>query len=475
MQIHKVQQGISNDSTFTVYDNADNTKILAVETSGITTGNTRTLTAPDFDGTIGTLAGTETLTNKTITSAVLNTGVSGTAILDEDAMGTDSDTQLATQQSIKAYVDSQSTAGDFDDSTFTVYDNADNTKILAVETSGITTGTTRTLTAPDFDGTIGTLAGTETLTNKTLTTPSITSGVLNIGVSGTAILDEDAMGTDSDTQLATQQSIKAYVDSQSTAGDFDDSTFTVYDNADNTKILAVETSGITTGTTRTLTAPDFDGTIGTLAGTETLTNKTLTSPIISSPTITSGVLNTGVSGTAILDEDAMGTDSATQLATQQSIKAYVDSQSTAGDFDDSTFTVYDNADNTKILAVETSGITTGTTRTLTAPDFDGTIGTLAGTETLTNKTLSSPVISTPTITSGVLNTDVSGTAILDEDAMGTDSATQLATQQSIKAYVDSQVRRVILMTVPSLFTIMPTIQKFSQQKRLALQPVRLVL
>jgi hypothetical protein len=46
-----------------------------------------------------------TMTNKTLTSAVLNTGVSGTAVLDEDDMSTDSATQLATQQSIKAYVD----------------------------------------------------------------------------------------------------------------------------------------------------------------------------------------------------------------------------------------------------------------------------------------------------------------------------------------------------------------------------------
>ena len=36
-----------------------------------------------------------------------------------------------------------------------------------------------------------------------------------------------------------------------------------------------------------------------------------------------------VSGTAILDEDNMTSDSATQLATQQSIKAYTDAISTA--------------------------------------------------------------------------------------------------------------------------------------------------
>ena len=49
----------------------------------------------------------QTLTNKTLTSPVLNTGVSGTAVLDEDNMASDSATQLATQQSIKAYVDAR--------------------------------------------------------------------------------------------------------------------------------------------------------------------------------------------------------------------------------------------------------------------------------------------------------------------------------------------------------------------------------
>jgi hypothetical protein len=43
-------------------------------------------------------------------------------------------------------------------------------------------------------------------------------------------------------------------------------------------------------------------------------------------TLTSPVLNTGVSGTAILNEADMASDSATQVATQQSIKAYVDAQ-----------------------------------------------------------------------------------------------------------------------------------------------------
>jgi hypothetical protein len=63
----------------------------------------------------------------------------------------------------------------FQDSLFRVTNNDDSSKQLAFETGGITTGTTRTLTVPDFDGTISTLAGTETFTNKTLTTPTIAS------------------------------------------------------------------------------------------------------------------------------------------------------------------------------------------------------------------------------------------------------------------------------------------------------------
>ncbi len=75
------------------------------------------------------------------------------------------------------------------------------------------------------------------------------------------LLDEDDMSSDSDARGATQQSIKAYVDS----------------------------------------------------GTVTMTNKTLTDP----------VLNGDLSGTAFLDEDDLATDSATKTASQQSIKAYV--------------------------------------------------------------------------------------------------------------------------------------------------------
>jgi hypothetical protein len=65
-----------------------------------------------------------------------------------------------------------------------------------------------------------------------------------------------------------------------------DGSFTLENTSDSTKKAVFSLSGITTGTTRTYTLPNYNATLATLAGTETLTNKTLTSPTINSPTIT---------------------------------------------------------------------------------------------------------------------------------------------------------------------------------------------
>ena len=61
-----------------------------------------------------TLVGAETLTNKTLTSPVLNTGVSGSAFLDEDDLASNSATKLASQQSLKTYIDAAASSVDAD-------------------------------------------------------------------------------------------------------------------------------------------------------------------------------------------------------------------------------------------------------------------------------------------------------------------------------------------------------------------------
>ena len=90
------------------------------------------------------------------------------------------------------------------------------------------------------------------------------------------------------------------------------------------------------------------------------------------------VMNSDTSTSAmqfVVDEDNMSSDSATKVPTQQSVKAYVDSQAGGTEFADNVFRVKDNSDATKKLAFECSGISGSTTRTLTVPDSNGTIGT----------------------------------------------------------------------------------------------------
>ena len=106
--------GLESDGNLTY--NPSTGKVTATGFIGDLTGNSDTATKIDSitNSNIVQLTETQTLTNKTLTSAILNTSVSGTAILDEDNMASNSATQLATQQSIKAYVDSQTTAQDLD-------------------------------------------------------------------------------------------------------------------------------------------------------------------------------------------------------------------------------------------------------------------------------------------------------------------------------------------------------------------------
>ena len=79
---------------------------------GIVTNDSGTMKQTSVDTFDTYLSGTtKTLTNKTLTSPVLNGSVSGTAVLDEDDFASNSATKLATQQSIKAYIDGEIITG----------------------------------------------------------------------------------------------------------------------------------------------------------------------------------------------------------------------------------------------------------------------------------------------------------------------------------------------------------------------------
>lgn len=72
---------------------------------------------------------------------------------------------------------------------------------------------------------------------------------------------------------------------------------------------------------------------------------------------------------------------------------------------DTLFILQDDGDTTKQVKFQLSGITTATTRTLTIPDTSDTLVTLAATQTLINKTFTSPIINTATISNPTLTVD----------------------------------------------------------------------
>jgi hypothetical protein len=147
---------------------------------------------------------------------------------------------------------------------------------------------------------------------------------------------------------------------------------------------------------------------------------------------------TAVNTTLFLDEDDMSSNSATKGVTQQSVKAYVDTQLTAEDLDisaDSGSNIAIDLDSETLDLEGGTGIDTATGTNKVTFAIDSTVATLAGSQALTNKTIdvdSNTVsnIEVDNLKSGVLDTDLSSTA-------GTD--TTLPSAKAVKTYVDAQV------------------------------------
>jgi len=278
---------------------------------------------------------------------------------------------------------------------------------------------------------------------------TVTLDGLTIGTA-TSITDIDTnLNTVSanDDTLASAKAIKTYVDAQVDTSDTLAEVLAVGNNTSGTDIQTTTDDKIIFRQAAVNINSSTAGTLNLNANTEVQ----ITTPYIdltAASVALGGNLNvtgsvevdslkgTGsVAITDIADEDNMSSNSATKLATQQSIKSYVDTAVATVPTGDITSVVA----GTGMTGGGTTGAVTlnaigGTGITVNANDItiDNSVATLTGSQVLSAKTLTSPV----------LNGTLSGSAFLDEDNFSSDSATAVASQQSIKAYITANASSV---------------------------------
>jgi hypothetical protein len=205
-----------------------------------------------------------------------------------------------------------------------------------------------------------------------------TSLQLGTSTTVTAVLDEDNMASNSPTSLATQQSIKAYVDSQ--LGAFD-------------TLAEVLANGNTSGANDIIVAAGQKITVDTIDETTAAAGVTIDSVLLKDDVVNATDIETG------------------------SISA--------------------NDGTTAATIANSTGVVTVPSAVLTTADING--GTADGVVLGATTPAAATVTTLAANTSLTINSTVTVTSVLDEDNMSSNDPAGLATQQSIKAYVDGQV------------------------------------
>ena len=408
-----------------------------------------------------------TFTNLTAsTNLTLASGATVTAILDEDNLASDSDTSLATQQSIKAYVDGQIAGANELSEILANGNTTAGTGIDLIDNDKIRFGTGNDLEIfHNASDSIINDAGTGSLklqqggaTKLEVTSTGVTvaddlvvnddvslssdAAVINLGADGEVTLTHQAdVGVLLDVENATTNGVTDVLKLQAKSTGTPAVGIGVgLEFSTETAASTIETGGViesvTTGLTPT--SEEFDMVFKTMSSGATPAERLK----LNGSGATIGNIN--VDGNTIISTDTNGNINLTPNGTGEVniSKADIDSGTIDGVTIGASSAITElqvdnlNLNGNAITSTDTNGniaLTPNGTGEVDITKVDIAGGEIDGT-TIGANSAAAATFSNLTLASGS-----TVTAILDQDNMSSNSDTALATQQSIKAYVDSTV------------------------------------